>query len=157
MQELLPAPAQPYATVLVWFHTLQPSLLSWRGRWMCCLFRSRRTLPGLVGSCLKHEATSRVHNTPSSLHTHTHIFSLSPSRSNSYAHTYLLAASQDRQRHRNARAHTHSCTRAKWNTHTHMRAVCQRSLYLGWDSRQCENTHTGTLRWAGCSVLSPSL
>ncbi|KAK5603340.1 hypothetical protein CRENBAI_009661 [Crenichthys baileyi] len=34
-----------------------------------------------------------------------------------------------------------------------MQEVRQRSLYLGWDSRQCESTHTGKQRWAGRSVL----
>lgn len=153
MRELLPAPAQSYATVLVWFHTLQPCLPSWRGRWMCCLFRSRHTLPGLVGNCLKHEATSRVHNTHHLLHhTHTQMHLLSPSCSNTYTHTitHLLAAWQDRQ-HTLEQGETHIHTRP------HIHAVCQRSLYLGWDSRQCESTHTGTLRWAGRSVLSPSL
>lgn len=150
MQELLPAPAQPYATVLVWFHTLQPSLPSWRGRWMCCLFRSRHALPGLVGSCLKHEATSRVHNTP-----HT------PSLSLSLKHTgkHSLAGWPTRQGRAHAYTHTHmhSHTHTSKVKYTHMQEVCQRSLYLGWDSRQCESTHTGTLRWAGRSVLSPSL
>lgn len=146
MQELLPAPAQPYATVLVWFHTLQPSLPSWRGRWMCCLFRSRHALPGLVGSCLKHEATSRVHNTP-----HTHTFSLPLAQTHRQTLTSWLA-------HKIGKSTcTHTHTHTSKVKYTHMQEVCQRSLYLGWDSRQCESTHTGTLRWAGRSVLSPSL
>lgn len=152
MQELLPAPAQPYATVLVWFHTLQPSLPSWRGRWMCCLFRSRHALPGLVGSCLKHEATSRVHNTP-----HTHTFSLPLAQTHRQTLTSWLAHKIGKSTCIHTHTHMHSHTHTSKVKYTHMQEVCQRSLYLGWDSRQCESTHTGTLRWAGRSVLSPSL
>ena len=133
------------------------------------LRRRRRRYLGFYSSCLKHEATSRVNNTPLFLtHTHTlkhtlkHTLCLSLTHTHACMHARALiqwsrktgAGNGLTHTRAQARVQTKSNTHAHTHTHTHTcKRFCQSypphhhppplsSLYLGWDSTLRVQTYT---------------